>query len=72
MPRKLPVKKLISFRLPPDVIKTLTTKAIKQHVSRNKLTELILRDHFSRGDRHLSALIEQEPDRDDRTLDMFA
>lgn len=68
----LRTKQIISFRLPPDLIKVLGQKAAKQHVSRNKLTELVLRHHFSQGDKHLSDLMEQEVLRDDKTIDLFA
>jgi hypothetical protein len=71
---KRPTKKIIAFRLPGDLMKTLGTKATRQHVSRNKLVEFILRDYCGRTDKDLRDLIKnpQEEERDDQTIDLFA
>jgi hypothetical protein len=67
-----PKKLIISFRLPPDLMKTMKAKAARQHISRNKLCELILRDHFAKPDRHLSELINAEDRSDANQIDLFA
>jgi metal-responsive CopG/Arc/MetJ family transcriptional regulator len=68
-----PNKKIVSFRLPTDVLDTLETTVSRQRVvSRNKLVELILRDYCSRGEKSLQDMITDLEARDEQTLDLFA
>jgi hypothetical protein len=70
---KKPTKKIIAFRLPGDVMKTLGAKAAKQHVSRNKFVEIILRQYLAKTDRELAELITNLVEApDDRQVDLFA
>lgn len=71
---KKPDKKIIAFRLPDDVMKTLGSKAAKQHISRNKLVELILRSHLAKTDRELAEIVKHpvEGQVDASTLNIFA
>lgn len=48
-PRKAEPSKAVAFRLPGDVIKLATTAAADQHISRNKLVELVLRTALEPG-----------------------
>lgn len=71
---KRPNKKIIAFRLPSDLMKTLGSKAAKQHVSRNKFVELILRNYTARSDQELREIIANPPEdvTDDKQIDLFA
>ncbi|MDK4729369.1 hypothetical protein EVC08_041 [Rhizobium phage RHph_N65] len=71
---KRPSKKIIAFRLPNDLMKTLSGKAAKQHVSRNKLVEFILRSYLAKSEAELRHMISNPPEdeRDDQTIDLFA
>lgn len=70
---KRPTKQIIAFRLPGDLMKTLGAKATKQHISRNKFVELILRNYLSKHDRELRDIVETPVEApDDRQVDLFA
>ena len=47
MARKQPTSRVISFRMPPDLIAAIGASAKSEHVSRNKLVELLLREHLA-------------------------
>jgi hypothetical protein len=70
---KIPTKKIFAFRLPDSVAKTLSKQAARQHVSRNKLVEFILRDYCVRPDRDLRDLLESTQEAaSDEQIDLFA
>jgi hypothetical protein len=71
---KRPIKSIAAFRLPNTLLKTLTTKAGRQHISRNKLVELILHEHMGKTDRELRDMINKprEDEADDNQIDLFA
>jgi metal-responsive CopG/Arc/MetJ family transcriptional regulator len=71
---KRPNKKIIAFRLPGDLMKTLGAKATKQHVSRNKLVEFILRSYLAKSEAELRHMIENPPEdmTDAGQIDLFA
>lgn len=71
---KRPTKSIAAFRLPITLLKTLTGKAARQRISRNKLVELILHEHMGKTDRELRDMINKprEEERDDQTIDLFA
>ncbi len=67
-------KKLVSFRLPADVIRLLLIKSQAQRISRNKLLEFILLDYCARNSSELRALITNPPPRETSSdqIDLFA
>lgn len=70
---KKPVKKITTFRLPGELMKTLGAKAAKHHVSRSKFVELVLRNYVAKGDRELREIMETPVEApDDRQVDLFA
>lgn len=59
---RAPKKTVIAFRLPPELVKTLTAKARKHRVSRNRVTEYILRDYFAKDEEELKAILDAIPE----------
>jgi hypothetical protein len=54
-------KKPVAFRLPNDVLTALKSISQKQHISRNKIVELILRDYITkRGNTIVRELLAKE------------
>lgn len=65
-PRKREPSKAVAFRLPGDVIAMATAAAVDQHVSRNKLVELVLRTALEPG------FARKKEVTDDGQIDLFA
>lgn len=66
-PKKLPAgrkKKIMTVLMPPDLLKALSTRADRMHLSRNKLIELFSRDYLTRSDKELRELVDRTPDED--------
>lgn len=70
--RKALVKKEpIAFRLPVDLIRDLNKQAKRFSLSRNKATELILRDYLVKDGKKLGVIVEQDAT-DEAHHDLFA
>ncbi len=66
----LPLSKPVAFRLPDDVIVLANKAANDQHVSRNKLVELVLRAALEPGYADQRDVAKQEVDQ--QQIDLFA
>lgn len=51
------VKKPIAFRLPADLIRDMNRQCKRFNLSRNKATELILRDYLKNGGEKLGVIV---------------